>query len=106
MYRVQMHSYCGLSNLPITFDESGDARDCAASKLRRARRRFRVVTLERGKQWEIQEPEDCAMVPDACGTLAIHHTTFECRECGSDHETREHAGQCCAFNDEEIFDYV
>ena len=99
MYRVQHHAYCGLSTVPVTFEDRQDARALAAEKIRRARRRFHVVTLERGAQWEILEPENCTLVPDACGTLAIHHTTFECRECGCDHETREHARDCCAFAD-------
>lgn len=101
MYRVQHHAYSGLSGIPALFDERREARDLAAEKIRRARRRFRVVTLKRGAQWEVQEPDDCTLVPDACGTIAIHHTTFECRECGCDHETREQAAQCCNGDDNE-----
>lgn len=96
MYRVQHHAYCGMSGIPATFEERCEARRCAAMRLKRLRKRFTVVTVKRGARWEILEPEECAMVPDQCGILAIHRHTFECRECGFDHDTREAAHECCA----------
>ena len=92
-----------MSGIPETFDEREDARaDCAAA-LRRARRNgYPVATLEIGREWEIQEPDDCMMVPDECGVLRLSHTTYGCQECGCRHETREDAGQCCNSFDDEI----
>ena len=43
------------------------------------------------------------MVPDACGTLCLTHVTFECRECGHQHETREDAAQCCTNVDADDY---
>jgi hypothetical protein len=96
MFRVQHYAYCGLADVPACHDERAEARKYTAERLRRYRRRFHVVTLERGSRWEICEPDNCTMVPDACGTLRLIHQTFDCRECGTDHETHEHALHCCA----------
>lgn len=49
-----------------------EARNYVASLLRNDRNDgFEIITLERGKQWEILEPEDCLLVPDVCGILEI-----------------------------------
>ena len=88
MYHVQHHAYCGMSGIPDTFEDSTDARKAVARELRTYRRSFKIATLERGASWEILEPEDCAMVPDTCGTLSLVHQTFECPECGYACETR------------------
>jgi len=96
MFQVNHFAYCGMADIPATHEDRRDARRHAAQRLKRYRRRFPVVTLERGKAWEIQEPADCTMVPDACGTLRLTHITFECRECGHEHETREESIHCCA----------
>lgn len=96
MQRVQHHSYCGMSGVPACFDTRAEARQYVADRLRRYRRNFQVTTLESGKQWEILEPSDCAMVPDACGTLSLQSVTYECRECGCQHDTPHDALHCCA----------
>ena len=103
MFQVNHFGYCGMADVPSTYECSEHARDYAAERLRRYRRRFRVVTLEPGKAWEICEPDNCTMVPDACGTLRLSHITYECRECGSACETREEWAHCCAdYGCEEI----
>jgi hypothetical protein len=80
--------------------DDADARTAAARLIRRRRRQgFPVVILERGREWEVMEPEGCAMVPDACGVLYISRETFGCRECGCDYDTRDDAAQCCAVDD-------
>lgn len=97
MYRVQFFAYCGMSGVPRTFESLRDARDYAAARLARAHARgCRPYTLVPGKRWEIPEPDDVMMVPDDCGELVIRHDTFECRECGCAHETRDAATTCCA----------
>jgi hypothetical protein len=95
MYLVKHVSYCGMTGVPEAQESLRDARRECARRLRSYRRRFKVATLEPGAQWEILEPEDSAMVPDACGTLSIKRVTFECRECGSQCDTREIAYECC-----------
>ena len=96
MYRVQHHAYCGMSSVPACFDTEPEARSYVAGKLKRTRSYLRVTTLETGKEWEILEPEGCATVPDACGTLSLAHITYACRECGCEHETPHDALHCCA----------
>ena len=96
MYRLNHVAYCGMPGVPEYFDDPQDARKDAAERLRRYRRRYAVTTLERGKEWEIMEPEDSVLVPDACGVLYLSHITFECKECGTACETKTEARQCCA----------
>jgi len=98
MYQVRHFGYCGMGDVPAAHEERESARRHAAARLRRYRRRFPVVILQRGKAWEICEPEGCTMVPDACGTLRLTHITHECRECGFEHETREEAYHCCEID--------
>jgi len=100
MYKVTFTSYCGMSNVPQSFDALEDARNYAAQRLSSLRRRFKIATLQRGKEWEVLEPENAIMVPDACGILYIQHCTWACRECGCEHETSEDAVQCCTFEHE------
>lgn len=95
MYTVRHHSYCGMRGVPEAFDTNAEARSHVARKLRTYRKRFPVVTLSPGTEWEIQEHENAVGVPDACGTLVLRHVTFECGECGSHCESREVAAQCC-----------
>lgn len=95
MYSLKHVSYCGMVGIPECFETRAEVRGAAARRLARYRKRFPVTTLESGLEWEIQEPADCSMVPDACGVLRITHTTFECRECGCEHETRSDARECC-----------
>lgn len=90
-----------MSGVPTCFDTDSEARDYVARKLRRARRGYRVTTLVLGKSWEVLEPYDCLMVPDACGTWDLERVTYECRECGSDHDTPHDALHCCADYSEE-----
>ncbi len=97
MYSIQFRSYCGMSDIPESFEEGVAARDAVAQRLRSARAQgHTVVTLESGESWEVLEPEDSQMVPDWAGTLRLSHLTYECRECGSKHETHEAALECCS----------
>lgn len=96
MYRVSFSAYCGLSRPYLMHDDRAAARKDAAAILRRRRRLgLPCVTLERGARWEVLEPEGALMVPDDCGLLALEHVTYECEECGSEHETLDEARACC-----------
>ena len=95
MITVQHQAYCGMSSVPHAFDTLPDARAYVAHKLARLRRRYPIITHVNGSEWEVCEPNDCAMVPDACGVLRLNHITVECRECGSACETEHDARACC-----------
>lgn len=97
---VNHYAYCGMPGIPEEFDTYAEARSYAAEQIREYRRDFAVTTLERGRQWEILEPEDCAMVPDECGVLCIKTRLFDCRECGSQHESKDDAYSCCSGEEE------
>ena len=103
MYQVNHFSYCGMRDVPASFDTAEEARDYAARRIRRYRRHFVVTTLDKGARWEVLEPDDCVMVPDACGTLELEHVTYECRECGHAHDAQADALHCCT---EDFFDEV
>ena len=86
-FRLVNHAYCGMS-IPIKEGDRDDVRSAAARYLRRLRREgFPVAVMTKGQEWEIQEPEDCVMVPDECGMVtlrAIPVKTYRCFECGDD----------------------
>jgi hypothetical protein len=71
-YRVVHHAYCGMT---IPLGEGMSYRQAQA----RIKRRIAWFKKEIGGpvtylgpgHYELEEPEDCAMVPDDCGTLAI-----------------------------------
>jgi hypothetical protein len=96
MTLLKFAGYCGMAGVPQECETRAEARRAAAAWLRAARSdEFPVVTLARGEEWEIQEPDWAEMVPDECGILYIEHRTWECRECGSACETQEAAWGCC-----------
>ena len=102
MYKLKFASYCGMVSELTETDDLAEIRADAARILRRAHREGEpVTTLERGERWEFLEPDDCGMVPDTCGELYVAHYTFPCRECGYEHETRDAASECCAYEPEE-----
>lgn len=105
MFRVRFFSHSGLSHAPQDWDTAAEAREDVASRLRTARNSgHHVDTLERGRDWEVCEPEDCAMVPDSAGLLSLtQFYPFECAECGCGHDTREDAGTCCEDSEPEYY---
>lgn len=109
MFFVKHTAYCGLTSIPREADDLHDARTIAARRLRSYRRHgFPIATLTRGEEWEILEPDDCQMIPDACGILWIEHEQHECPECGSEHETTDEALHCCApaFDDPDDYEFA
>ena len=96
MFTVQRFPYCGLSMPRVEFGTRQEAREYAAGLLARSRRRYPVQTLKRGAKWEILEPEDAAMVPDACGLVTLRESyRFECPECGQGYDDRDELARCC-----------
>lgn len=71
-YSVTTQGYCGMSiphGSDMTYREA-----CARAKQRRTWFRLRIggdIAWRRHNQWELCEPENCCMVPDACGVLEI-----------------------------------
>jgi hypothetical protein len=71
-YTLSLHAYCGVTDPIDDGLDLAEARQRAARLIRRRRRQdFPVAVLEKGRRWEIQEPEDCFMVPDCCGVLIL-----------------------------------
>lgn len=105
MFTLQHFSYCGMAGIPRRYSDRYDARREAADMLRRYRRRFKVQTLKRGQEWEVLEPENAVMVPDACGTISLEYSGHVCPECGGIYDDADDASRCCSvwefINDEE-----
>lgn len=71
-YQLRFTAYCGMRTLDETYTDRHEARQEAAEFIRYRRRQgFEVMCLEPGSRWEVLEPEDCAMVPDECGTITL-----------------------------------
>jgi hypothetical protein len=70
-YRVTFHTYSGFRSLDETFDSRQEARDFCATMLRRRRDTGHYCTALDWGEWEAQEPEDCALVPDTAGYLTL-----------------------------------
>jgi hypothetical protein len=85
-YRVRFSAYCGLSYEMGEQLSRDEARDTIARLLRRRRRTGHPVSiLESGTEYEIGEPEDCALIPDTAGLAWIEPETapaFDCYHCG------------------------
>lgn len=72
MFVVNHVGYCGMAQPRETFDDRQDARRRIAGKLRYYRKRdFPVSVIEKGREWEIEEPEDCLLIPDTCGVVTL-----------------------------------
>lgn len=96
MYAIQFSAYCGMSWPIQEYDDKQLGRDRIAQFLKHRRKQgYPVATLERGKEWEIQEPEGCMMVPDACGVLSLEAITGTCRWCGSEFEKDGNLDEFC-----------
>lgn len=73
MWKVTHYAYCGMS-IPLgDFTSHKEAMERVRARLRWFKRRIcgEVMSLAKGREWELCEPDDCMMVPDACGILKI-----------------------------------
>lgn len=74
-YRAVFHAHCGITWDLDDDDDRTTVRNSVAAYLREKRREGRTVNvLEPGERWEIEEPDDCIMIPDDAGTLVLRHT--------------------------------
>ena len=87
-YSLVHHAYCGM---PIPLEEKEDKETCRQAAARRIRslrlQGFPVVTLDKGRRWEVQEPEGTFLVPDECGILLLAQEPSPygaCPECGDE----------------------
>lgn len=71
MFIVETHAYCGMVLPHGEYYTLEEARGRVARRLRWARRQGSRFYAIGEHEWEIEEPEDCLMVPDFCGILAI-----------------------------------
>jgi hypothetical protein len=70
-HRLDHFAYCGMP-IPILEGSEEECRQRAARRLSYLRsEEFPIITRVIGREWEICEPEDCCLVPDLCGILAI-----------------------------------
>ncbi len=76
-YQVKHLSYCGMWTIDEKFESKEDARQFVADLLKSRRKEFPVATLTHGEMWEVQEPEDCVMIPDQCGTIKLSDNSDE-----------------------------
>jgi hypothetical protein len=101
-YTLDYYAACGM-HIPILKADREDTRAKAASWLRSLRRDgFPIATLEKGREWEVREPADCAMIPDECGILRLKKIPVRmhtCRAC--DEEFPEGDTHECWTPDEE-----
>lgn len=80
-FRVVLFAYCGMRQTIAECEDYADARREAAAAIREARASGQHVdTLVRHQEWELCEPDDCALVPDNAGTLAIRYPSHTCDE--------------------------
>lgn len=97
---LRQFPYSGLSMPGEIFHDREQARAAAARLIRRRRRAgYPVHTIKRGAEWEVCEPEGCAMVPDACGLITLRIVTHKCSECGAEYIDAESAATCCTRPD-------
>ena len=96
MYRVRFMAYCGMLTRDEKCETEKQARFVVARILKHRRKTYPCTTLEKGKMWEVMERDDAVMVSDRCGTLHLDRDTFECRECGFEHDTKDDAWRCCS----------
>ena len=99
MFHLITHSYCGMSLPHLSTEDRAWARSQTAALLRKRRRQgLRVILGSRTedyRSYEVLEPEDCHLVPDECGIIALRRELFECGECGSKYELKADAYLCC-----------
>jgi len=70
MRGLKFFAYCGMMTVNVTGDS---CRDLAAALIRKRRKEgFEVTTLERGKEWEVIEPNGVMIVPEECGFLCLN----------------------------------
>jgi hypothetical protein len=75
-YRVVHHAYCGMSFAIAEGLSWNQAQARAARRRRWFAKEIGGDVVQLGpRSWELQEPEDCLMVPDDCGTLSISKET-------------------------------
>jgi hypothetical protein len=105
MYTVKFSAYCGMSStVDDPVETPQEARQIMADYIRRKREHGHYVsraatrrpTAEGIPVFEIETESNRSgtFVTDDDGLLFVQHHTFECRECGYEHETEEARQQC------------
>ena len=95
-YHVHFAAHSGITWEQDGGDELAEARAIAAQIIRAARSDGQRVDKLRRHEWELCEPDDCALIPDTAGILWIYADQFECRECGQVYLTHEQRDECCS----------
>lgn len=80
-WTLHAYSWNGCHGIPEDFESEDDARARVAERIRElVRDGFPVSMRERGRKWEVLEPEGCALVPDECGELVLESNEEEREE--------------------------
>lgn len=104
IYVLKFAAFSGLS-YECALGDLQECRGYAARLIRLRRRRGHLVTCNHARsrgsrEWEISEPEGCALVPDTAGMLYLQtRFAYHCPECGTGYDDAGDAGMCCYGND-------
>lgn len=85
-FTVVLSAYCGMK-FPMGEElprEQARAKVARRIRLHRNRRDGQVLVLEKGREWELCEPEGSLMVPDWCGVLRINEKAKDDERPGDD----------------------
>jgi hypothetical protein len=85
-YEVCFAGHCGMSGLDVPCEDMEEVREELAERIRSARKAGQPVSvIKPGEEYELQEPPDCALVPDSAGILYIRDVRKSCPWCGQLH---------------------
>lgn len=102
-YTVHHVGCCGMPLVWKTGLDRQEARDLVANILCSMRRQgFEIDTLEPGQDWEILEPEDCALIPDEAGRVWIG--LGKCSQCNRPFEEDYTGYPSCPYCDDNAYD--
>lgn len=68
---LKFAAYCGMTTIQEHGDLADMRREVAKILKRRRKTEHPVYVSEPGREWEVSEPDDCAMIPDTAGILRL-----------------------------------
>lgn len=92
---LRQYPHSGLEIPATQYDDEADGRKAAAKLIRRRRRQGLPIVKIGDLTWEVMEPDDCNMIPDACGIIHLAmEPKRECPECGWRYYPSENPDGC------------
>jgi hypothetical protein len=81
-FHLTMHGHCGMDIPLVEHGTLADCREEAARYLSGLKADgYPIMVKEAGSTWEVSEPDDCVMIPDDCGLLAIRPARIPAYSC-------------------------